>query len=102
MMGVARLAALAERATVGTAVLLAPLYHPVIVAKQFAELDRATGGRMMLGVGVGGEYPDEFQALQTPRTQRGARTDEAIGVLKRLWSGEAAGHDRPAWPLDPI
>ena len=102
VVGAALLAGQTERVKIGTAVLLAPLYHPVIVAKQFAELDRATGGRMMLGVGVGGEYPDEFQALQTPVTERGARTDEAIGVLKRLWSGEAVGNDGPTWPFDPI
>ena len=102
VVGAALLAGQTERVRIGTAVLLAPLYHPVIVAKQFAELDRATGGRMMLGVGVGGEYPDEFQALQTPVTERGARTDEAIGVLKRLWSGGAVGNDGPTWPFDPI
>ncbi len=102
VVGAALLAGQTERVKIGTAVLLTPLYHPVIVAKQFAELDRATGGRMMLGVGVGGEYPDEFQALQTPLRERGARTDEAIGVLQRLWSGEAAGNDGPTWPFDPI
>jgi alkanesulfonate monooxygenase SsuD/methylene tetrahydromethanopterin reductase-like flavin-dependent oxidoreductase (luciferase family) len=102
VVGAALLAGQTERVRIGTAVVLAPLYHPVIVAKQFAELDRATGGRMMLGVGVGGEYPDEFQALQTPLTERGARTDEAIGVLKRLWSGGAVGNDGPTWPFDPI
>ena len=57
--GLARLSAVAETATIGTAVLLAPLYHPVIVAKQLVELDRATNGCVMLGVGVGGEYPSE-------------------------------------------
>ena len=102
VVGAALLAGQTERVKIGTAVLLAPLYHPVIVAKQFAQLDRATGGRMMLGVGVGGEYPAEFQALQTPVTERGARTDEAIAVLKRLWSGEVVGNDGSAWPFDPI
>ena len=47
MTGLATLAAVSERATVGTAVLLAPLYHPVIVAKQAAELDVLTGGRAL-------------------------------------------------------
>jgi probable F420-dependent oxidoreductase len=102
VVGAALLAGQTERVTIGTAVLLAPLYHPVIVAKQFAELDRATGGRMMLGVGVGGEYPGEFQALQTPVADRGARTDEAIDVMKRLWTGNAVGNDGPTWPFDPV
>ena len=102
VVGAALLAGQTERVKIGTAVLLAPLYHPVIVAKQFAELDRASGGRMVLGVGVGGEYESEFQALQTPTGERGPRTDEAIRVLKGLWSGEAAGNDGPTWPFDPI
>jgi alkanesulfonate monooxygenase SsuD/methylene tetrahydromethanopterin reductase-like flavin-dependent oxidoreductase (luciferase family) len=71
VLGTALVAGQTKRVELGTAVLLAPLYHPVIVAKQLAELDRATGGRMMLGFGVGGEYPGEFQALQTPVTERG-------------------------------
>ena len=103
VVGAARLAALSERATVGTAVLLAPLYHPVIVAKQFAELDVATAGRMMLGVGVGGEYPSEFRACQTPIEGRGARTDEAITIMRHLWS--AAGeidHAGPCWPFEAV
>lgn len=71
MMGLARLATLSHRATVGTAILLLPLYHPVIVAKQLAELDVATGGRVTVGVGVGGEYPQEFGACQIPLSDRG-------------------------------
>ena len=107
VVGAARLAALSERATVGTAVLLAPLYHPVIVAKQFAELDVATAGRMMLGVGVGGEYPSEFRACQTPIEDRGARADEAITIIRRLWSAAGAGdgeidHAGPRWPFEGV
>jgi alkanesulfonate monooxygenase SsuD/methylene tetrahydromethanopterin reductase-like flavin-dependent oxidoreductase (luciferase family) len=62
------------------------------VAKQIADLDRATGGRVTLGVGVGGEYPQEFRACQIPLSERGARTDEAIPLLRRLWSGEEQSH----------
>ena len=107
VVGAARLAALSERATVGTAVLLAPLYHPVIVAKQFAELDVATAGRMMLGVGVGGEYPSEFRACQTPIERRGARTDEAITIMRRLWTAAGDGdgeidHAGPCWPFEGV
>ena len=72
---------------VGTAILLLPLYPPAIVAKQIADLDRATGGRVTLGVGVGGEYPAEFAACGVPIGERGPRTDEAIPLLRR--SGRA-------------
>ena len=83
MTGLATLAALSERATVGTAVLLAPLYHPVIVArKQAAELDVLTGGRVAIGVGVGGEYPAEFRGCQVDPADRGraqTRRSESCG-----------------------
>jgi alkanesulfonate monooxygenase SsuD/methylene tetrahydromethanopterin reductase-like flavin-dependent oxidoreductase (luciferase family) len=82
MTGLATLAAVSERATIGTSILLAPLYHPVIVAKQAAELDRLTGGRVALGLGVGGEYPAEFRGCQVDPADRGPRTDEAIDVMR--------------------
>jgi probable F420-dependent oxidoreductase len=96
---VAGLAALTRRATVGTSVLLLPLYHPVIVAKQFAELDRMTGGRVTLGVGVGGEYVSEFEACGVPVTERGRRTDESIEVMRALWSGQPVSRDGAFFPL---
>ena len=81
-----------ERVRVGTAVLLLPLYHPVIVAKQLADLDSRSGGRVTVGVGVGGEFRAEFDAVGRARSaERGARTDEAIEMLRALWSGRA-GH----------
>jgi probable F420-dependent oxidoreductase len=86
------LAARTERVRVGTAVLLLPLYPPAIVAKQIADLDRATGGRVTLGVGVGGEYPAEFAACGVPVAERGARTDEAIPLLRRLWTADPVSH----------
>src|SRR5215468_3989334 len=55
-----------ERVRVGTAVLVLPLYPPVIVAKQLADLDARSGGRVTVGVGVGGEFPAEFAALGVP------------------------------------
>ena len=80
MIGFARLAALTERVTIGTSILLLPLYSPAIVAKQMADLDRLTNGRIVLGVGIGGEYEQEFRAVQVPMKERGRRTDEARDV----------------------
>jgi alkanesulfonate monooxygenase SsuD/methylene tetrahydromethanopterin reductase-like flavin-dependent oxidoreductase (luciferase family) len=87
---------------VGTAVLLAPLYHPVIVAKQAAELDVLTGGRVALGVGVGGEYPAEFRGCQADPADRGPRTDEAIGVMRSLWTGAEVDNPGKFWPFDAV
>ena len=91
----ARLAALTTRVRIGTSVLLLPLYPPAIVAKQVADLDRATGGRVTLGVGVGGEYPQEFEACGVPIEERGGRADEAIALLRRLWSAQTVTHKGP-------
>jgi probable F420-dependent oxidoreductase len=91
-----------ERVRVGTAILLLPLYHPVVVAKQVADLDARSGGRLSLGVGVGGEFPVEFEAVGVPVKERGARTDEAIEVLRKLWSGEPVDHHGRFWDLDGV
>jgi probable F420-dependent oxidoreductase len=102
MMSLARLSAVTERVKIGTAVLLLPLYPPAIVAKQCADLDRASGGRLVLGVGVGGEYPQEFRACQVPIRERGRRTDEAIPLIRRLWSAQAITHGGDYYPMDDV
>jgi probable F420-dependent oxidoreductase len=102
MASLVRLAALTERVRVGTSILLLPLYPPAIVAKQIADLDRATNGRIMLGVGVGGEYAGEFRACEVPLSERGPRTDEAIGLLRRLWSAEEITHEGRFYRLDAV
>ena len=83
----ARIGFLTESVQVGTSVLVLPIYPPVIVAKMIAELDRMLGGRTLLGIGVGGEYEPEFGSTGVPVSERGARTDESIEILKRLWGG---------------
>ena len=98
----ALLTAWTERVRVGTAVLLLPLYHPVVVAKQLADLDAWSGGRVSVGVGVGGEFPEEFEAVGVPRGERGARTDEAIGVLRALWRGGPVTHHGRFFQLDDV
>lgn len=89
----ARLGALAERVRVGTSILLLPLYPPAIVAKVVADIDIATSGRVIFGIGVGGEYPQEFHAVGVPVTERGKRADEAIALLRALWSGGPVTHE---------
>ena len=93
MVALARLSAVTERVRIGTSILLLPLYSPAIVAKQIADLDRACGGRVTLGVGIGGEYPGEFRATQIPITERGRRANEAIPLLRRMWTAEEVSHD---------
>ena len=67
-------------------ITLVPLYPPALLAKQVAALDVLSAGRFRLGVGVGGEFAKEFEACGVPVAERGARTDEALEVLQRLFT----------------
>lgn len=80
------LAGITRRAALGTAIYLMPLRPPAVTAKTFSTLDVLSGGRIILGIGVGGEYPREFEACGVPVNERGLRTNEAIRVVRRLWS----------------
>jgi alkanesulfonate monooxygenase SsuD/methylene tetrahydromethanopterin reductase-like flavin-dependent oxidoreductase (luciferase family) len=91
-----------ERVRVGTAILLLPLYPPVIVAKQLADLDARSGGRVSAGVGVGGEFRQEFEAVGVPVGERGPRTDEAIEVLRALWRGGPVSHHGKFFAFDDV
>jgi probable F420-dependent oxidoreductase len=72
---------------VSTVTLLAQ-YPAVLAAKLVASLDHVSSGRFRLGIGVGGEYPEEFRAVGVDPSERGRRTDEAIVVLRSLLGGE--------------
>ena len=89
----AQVTALSERLSVGCGVYLAPFRHPVLMAKQVASLDLLSAGRLIFGVGVGGEFPNEYAACGVPVNERGARLTEAMEVLKRLWTGAPTAHD---------
>src|SRR3989304_5735038 len=89
----AAMAARTSRIRLGTAVLLLPLRPAALAAKEIASVDLISGGRLLLGVGIGGEYPKEFEAVGVPVRERGARTDEAIQVLRRLWTEENVTFD---------
>ncbi len=78
-------AGITKRVRLGTAVYLLALRHPTGVAKITSTLDVLSGGRLIFGVGVGGENPKEFEACGVPYTERGARVTEGIEVIRTLW-----------------
>lgn len=67
-------------------ITLLPLYPAVLAAKQAAALDVASGGRFHMGIGVGGELPQEFEASGVPVSERGARTNEALEIMRKLFT----------------
>jgi len=89
---IAQAAVASRRLIFGTGVYLLPLRHPTPVAKQVATLDHLTGGRFIFGVGIGGEFPKEYEACGVPLGERGARLGEAIEVIRKLWTGEKISH----------
>ncbi len=88
-------AAATSRAGLGTSVLVAPYRPPVLLAKAVASLDALSGGRVVVGV-ASGWMEAEFAALGVPFAGRGRRTDEALEVMRALWSGEAPADPRLA------
>ena len=85
------LAARTERLRLGTGILVLPEHHPLQLAKRCATIDRLSGGRLFLGVGVGW-MREEVAALGIDPDERGSRTDEAIDALRVIW-----GEDEPSF-----
>ena len=81
------LAALTERIGFVTGILILPQRQTALVAKQAAEVDILSGGRLRLGIGVGWNQV-EYQALNEDFTNRGKRSEEQIALLRRLWTEE--------------
>jgi alkanesulfonate monooxygenase SsuD/methylene tetrahydromethanopterin reductase-like flavin-dependent oxidoreductase (luciferase family) len=82
-------AALTERVQVITNITVLPLHRPALLAKQLATLDVLAGGRLVVGVGVGGREQD-YRSLGVPFEGRHQRLDDEVAELRRLWSGEPA------------
>jgi probable F420-dependent oxidoreductase len=76
-----------RRVRLGTAVLVLPYHHPILLAKALATVDVLSGGRLVVGV-AGGWLAEEFALLGVPFAERGARTDEALAVMRALWTEE--------------
>ena len=90
------LSATTRRVLLGTSVLVLPYHNPVELAKYTATLDQMSGGRVILGVGVGA-MTEEFEALGISMRQRGALTNESIAVMKELWTNPDPTYHSDRW-----
>lgn len=80
-------ATVTERVTIGTDVLVAPWYAPVLLARTLAAVDQVSAGRLVVGLGLGWSV-DEFEAVGAPMPRRGQRIEEILDVLDAVWSDD--------------
>jgi probable F420-dependent oxidoreductase len=95
-------AAVTEHIELKTAVYLLPLRHVVPVALQVAQLDQLSMGRFVLGIGIGGEDPHEFTSCGIDPRTRGARANEALQVIRRLWTEDNVSFEGKHFQLDNV
>lgn len=94
------------RLRLGTGVNILSQTNPLLLAKQAASLDFVSGGRFMLGVGIGW-LREEFEAMGTPFEKRGARFDDYLTAMRKMWSGETVEHESEhlhwtGWKSHPV
>lgn len=85
------IAAQTRQINFGTGIYVLPLRHPLIVAKSVATLDALSGGRVLFGIGSGW-LKEEFDALGVPWEHRGARMEESVNIMRRLWAEPLVSH----------
>jgi probable F420-dependent oxidoreductase len=95
------LAGVTDRVGLETGIVILPQRPPALVAKEVATLDVLSGGRVRLGIGIGWQEA-EYEAMGVPFKERGARMEEAIPVMKQLWTQEHAIHRGRFYTLDDV
>jgi alkanesulfonate monooxygenase SsuD/methylene tetrahydromethanopterin reductase-like flavin-dependent oxidoreductase (luciferase family) len=100
LLGAASILASSQRLAAVIGVYLLPLRHPVVVARQVADIASMAPGRLVLGVGVGGEDPHEFESCGIDPKTRGRRMDECIEIVRGLLTGEPFDYDGEFFQLD--
>lgn len=96
----AAFAAATERLEIGTGVLLGPLYDPIRLAEDVATVDALSGGRFILGLGIGWRQ-EEFDRLGVPMEKPGRRLSETVKILKKAWADGAFTHDGQIYSYEP-
>jgi probable F420-dependent oxidoreductase len=93
-------AAATERIKLGTAIMVAPLHVPVMLARRFATLDRFSGGRVLAGLGQGWQH-NEFDTANVPSSRKGARTEEFITAMRAAWGPDPVRHEGEFYRIAP-
>ncbi len=91
LIALAHVAAATKTLKLGTGVNIRPQTNPLLLAKQAASIDVLSGGRLLLGLGIGW-LEEEYVAMGTPFARRGARFDDYVTAMKKVWSGEVVEH----------
>ncbi|MBI4268845.1 MAG: LLM class flavin-dependent oxidoreductase, partial [Candidatus Rokubacteria bacterium] len=94
----AAVSAVTERVRLGTSILLATLWNPILLAKEVATVQRVSGGRLMLGIAAGAREPD-FHAAGVPLASRGRRLEETVGLLRPALAGREVDHHGQAFQI---
>jgi probable F420-dependent oxidoreductase len=102
LMALAVAAGRTKKLKLGTSVLVVPGRNPVVLAKELASLDRLSGGRLLPGVGIGAPVPAEHRAFGVERRERAALFDEALGLIRRLWTEDDVHHDGARFRVDGV
>lgn len=100
LISLAHVAAITDRARLAVAVINAPFYSPILLAKQLTTLDHVSGGRLDVGIGLGWAA-EEFTATGVPYAHRGARTEEFIRCLKAIWTEDVVEFDGEFYQVPP-
>ena len=100
LVGAASVLTVSERLSAVIGVYLLPLRHPVLVARQLADIATLAPGRLVLGVGIGGEDPHEFEVCGVDPRTRGRRMDESLTVIRGLLHGEPIDFDGEFFHLE--
>ena len=98
----ATFAAATSRVRIASDVIILPLRDPVLIAKTIASLDVLSGGRMIFGVGVGGDHPDEYRVMRVPLTERGSRANEMLDIVRGLFAQERFSYAGRHFTLEDV
>ena len=98
----AAVAARTERLKLGTGVLVLPPRNPVLLARELATVDVLSGGRLLPAGGLGIDLPTELEAMGVERSERVARLEESIAIIKSLWAGEPVSRSGSFWSLTDV